>query len=138
VLGFVEREGELRTFHIPNVKAVTIQGALTQNVEKGATVMTDEDGAFVGIAPAYAHHTVNHSKGEYVRGDVHSNTMESVWALLKRQIFGIHHWVSSKHLDKYIDEMTWRFNRRDLTVEPRMNDLFACVEGRLPYKVLIS
>jgi transposase-like protein len=138
VLRFVEREGELRTFHIPNVKAVTIQGALTQNVAKGSTVMTDEDGAFVGIAPAYAHYTVNHSKGEYVRGEVHSNTMESVWALLKRQIFGIHHWVSSKHLGKYIDEMTWRFNRRDMTVEPRMNDLFACVEGRLPYKVLIA
>jgi transposase-like protein len=138
VLGFVEREGELRTFHIPNVKAVTIQGALTQNIANGATVMTDEDGAFVGIAPAHLHYTVNHSKGEYVRGDVHSNTMESVWALLKRQIFGIHHWVSSKHLGKYLDEMTWRFNRRDMTVAPRMNDLFACIEGRLPYKVLIA
>jgi ISXO2-like transposase domain len=59
VLGFVERDGELRTFHIPNVKAVTIQGALVQNVAEGSTVMTDKDGAFVGIAPAYAHHTVN-------------------------------------------------------------------------------
>jgi hypothetical protein len=115
VLGFIEREGELRTFHIPNVKAVTIQGALAQNVAKGAKVMTDEDGAFVGITPAYSHHTVNHSKGEYVRGDVHSNTMEGVWALLKRQIFGIHHWVSSKHLVRYLDEMTWRFNRRDIS-----------------------
>jgi hypothetical protein len=83
-------------------------------------------------------HTVNHSKGEYVRGPVHSNTMESVWALLKRQIFGIHHWVSSKHLGKYLDEMTWRFNHRDMQPAPRMNGLFACIEGRLPYKVLIA
>jgi transposase-like protein len=138
VLGFVEREGELRTFHIPNVRAVTIHGALRQNVAKGSIVMTDEDGAFVGIDPTYSHQTVSHSKGEYVRGDVHSNTMEGVWALLKRQIFGIHHWVSSKHLVRYLDEMTWRFNRRDMQVTPRMNDLFACVEGRLPYKVLIA
>jgi transposase-like protein len=139
VLGFVEREGELRTFHIPNTKAVTVQGALTQNVAQGATVMTDDDGAFVGIGRDYSHHTVNHSKGEYVRaGIIHTQTAESVWALLKRQIFGIHHWVSSKHLSKYLDEMTWRFNHRDMQPAPRMNDLFACIEGRLPYKVLIS
>jgi hypothetical protein len=57
---------------------------------------------------------------------------------LKRQIFGIHHWVSPKHLDRYVQEMTWRDNRRDLKVTPRMNDLFACVEGRLTYKALIA
>lgn len=139
VIGFVEREGELRVFHIPNEKAVTIQGALRQNVAKDSVVMTDEDRSFIGIGRDYSHHTVNHSKGEYVRaGIIHTQTAESVWALLKRQIFGIHHWVSSKHLSKYLNEMTWRFNRRDMTVAPRMNDLFACIEGRLPYKVLIS
>src|SRR5205807_1397476 len=124
VIGFVEREGELRTFHIPNTKAVTVQGALVQNVAKGSAVLTDEDGAFVGLSRDYPHHTVNHGKGEYVRAFVHTNTIESVWALLKRQIFGIHHWVSSKHLAKYLDEMTWRFNRRDMVVTTRMNDMF--------------
>jgi transposase-like protein len=139
VLGFVERDGELRTFHIPNAKAVTVQGALRHNVSKDSVVMTDEDGAFVGVGRDYSHHTVNHSKGEYVRaGIIHTQTAESVWALLKRQIFGIHHWVSSKHLSKYLDEMTWRFNHRDMRPAPRMNDLFACIEGRLPYKVLIA
>jgi transposase-like protein len=57
---------------------------------------------------------------------------------VKRQIFGIHHWVSSKHLARYLDEMSWRFNRCDMKVTPRMNDLFTCVEGRLTYKALIS
>jgi hypothetical protein len=71
-------------------------------------------------------------------GFVHTNTAESVWALLKRQIFGIHHWVSDKHLNRYVSEMTWRFNRRDMKVTGRMNDLFACVEGRLTYKALIG
>ena len=61
-----------------------------------------------------------------------------MWALLKRQIVGIHHWVSPKHLDNYVGEMTWRFNRRDMKAADRMNDLFAYVEGRLTYKALIS
>ncbi len=61
-----------------------------------------------------------------------------MWALLKRQIVGIHHWVSPKHLNRYVDEMTWRFNRRDMPVGPRMNDLFTSVEGRLHYKELIA
>jgi len=138
VLGMVEREGELRTFHIPNTKAVTIQGAVRQNVATGATMMTDEDRAFIGLKADYHHHTVNHAAGEYVRYTVHANTIESVWALLKRQIFGIHHWVSSKHLHRYLDEMTWRFNRRDMKVTDRMNDVFSCIEGRLKYKVLIQ
>jgi len=139
VLGMVEREGELRTFHIPNTKAVTVQGAVRDNVAKGATMMTDEDNAFLGLAREYFHHTVNHSKGEYVRHfTIHANTIESVWALLKRQIFGIHHWVSSKHLHRYLDEMTWRFNRRDMKVTDRMNDVFSCIEGRIKYKTLIA
>jgi hypothetical protein len=82
---------------------------------------------------------VNHSAGEYVKNFIHhTNGIESVWALLKRQIIGVHHWVSPKHLNRYVSEMTWRFNRRDMKVTPRMNDLFACVEGRLKYKTLIA
>ena len=63
----------------------------------------------------------------FVSGFVHTNGIESVWALLKRQIVGIHHWVSNKHLNRYVAEMTWRFNRRDMKTTSRMNDLFACV-----------
>jgi hypothetical protein len=57
---------------------------------------------------------------------------------LKRQIVGIHHWVSPKHLQRYANEMSWRFNRRDMQVGTRMNDIFGCVEGRLTYKELIA
>ena len=140
VLGIVEREGELRAGHIDDGKAKTLQGEVRKNVEKGAALLTDEDRAFIGLDRDYNHLAVNHSAGEYVRlgGFVHTNTIESVWALLKRQIVGIHHWVSPKHLDRYVQEMTWRYNRRDMKVTPRMNDLFACVEGRLTYKALIA
>jgi hypothetical protein len=57
---------------------------------------------------------------------------------LKRQIIGIHHWVSPKYLDRYVGEMAWRLNRRELTVTERMNSLFRDVEGRLTYKALIA
>lgn len=139
VLGIIERDGELRTKHVPNSTARVIQSEVRGNVAPGSAVMTDEDRAFIGLSGAYFHHTVNHSQGEYVRHQtIHTNSIEAVWALLKRQIVGIHHWVSPKHLNKYVDEMTWRYNRRDMTVGPRMNDMFTCVEGRLRYKELIS
>lgn len=139
VLGIIERDGELRAKHIPDTKARTVQAEVRQNVAKRSAVMTDEDRAFMGLAGDYYHHTVNHSQGEYVRHQtIHTNGIESVWALLKRQIVGIHHWVSPKHLNRYVDEMAWRFNRRDMKVTGRMNDLFGCVEGRLRYKDLIA
>jgi transposase-like protein len=136
VLGFVEREGELRAAHVIDDRAGTLQGATRANVEAGSRLMTDRDAAF--SMPEYDHASVNHGRGEYVRDDVHTNTIESVWALLKRQIIGVHHWVSDRHLNRYVSEMTWRYNRRDLAVTGRMNDLFTCVNGRLTYKTLIA
>ncbi len=83
---------------------------MRENVTKGAAVLTDEDKAFIGLSKDHTHLAVSHSAGEYVRlgGFVHTQNIESVWALLKRQIIGIHHWVSPKHLQRYVDEMTWR------------------------------
>lgn len=110
------------------------------NVKRDAVLMTDEDRVFKGLKKDYMHLTVRHSMGEYVgdSGYIHTNTIESVWALLKRQIIGVHHWVSAKHLQRYVDEMTWRINRRDMKTAPRMNDLFSYVEGRLTYRALIA
>jgi transposase-like protein len=127
VLGIVERDGELSAEHVSDHKAKTLQGQVRQNVTKGSAVLTDEDKTFVGFGKDYTHLAVNHSAGKYVRlrGFVHTNSIESVWALLKRQIIGIHHWVSPKHLQRYVDEMTWRYNRHDIKVTPRMNELSA-------------
>jgi transposase-like protein len=140
VLGIVERDGELRAEHVPDHRAKTLQGNVRKNVAAGSAILTDEDAAFVGLDKDYNHMSVNHSAGEYVRlgGFVHTNTIEGAWSLLKRQIYGIHHWVSDKHLNRYVAEMTWRYNRRDMKVTARMNDLFTCVDGRLTYKALIA
>ena len=138
VLGIVERNGELRATHIPEQRRAAEH--VKKNVERQSVLMTDEDRVFKGLGEDYVHLTVRHSIGEYVRGYgvIHTQKIESVWALLKRQIIGVHHWISPKHLQRYVDEMTWRFNRRDMKPSPRMNDIFSYVEGRLTYKALIA
>lgn len=139
VLGMLERRGELRTVHMENLRALNVQGEIIRNVAPGASLMTDEHGSFVGLEGRYNHHRVNHSVGEYVRNSViHTNSIESVWALFKRQIVGTHHWLSPKHLARYVDEMTWRFNLRKLEEGNRVNALLAQTVGRLTYKALIS
>lgn len=139
VLGILERNGELRTMETPNLRAGTVQGAIRANVKAGSTLMTDEHGAFNGLSADYIHHRVCHSAGEYVRDYcLHTNSIESVWALFKRQIIGTHHWLSPKHLSKYLNEMTWRFNRREMDEGERVNSLLSQVEGRLTYKALIA
>lgn len=140
VFGMLDRDGDLRTVHTDNQRAYNVQGIIGRNVEKGSVMLTDEHPSFVGLAQDYIHHTVNHSAGEYVRKFyIHTNGIESVWALLKRQILGIHHYVSPKHLSRYLDEMTWRFNRRDEGEGARVNDLLAATEGkRIQYRQLAA
>jgi hypothetical protein len=69
---------------------------------------------------------------------IHTNGIESAWSLLKRQIYGTHHWVSPKHLSRYVSEMAWRYNRRDMGEGDRLNDMIAGSDGRLTYIGLIS
>ena len=139
VLGMLERDGELRTMVTPNLRAKQIQGELRANIAKGAAIYTDEHGAFNGLSGDYVHFRVNHSAGEYVRHYIiHTNGIESVWALFKRQIVGTHHWMSAKHLSSYLSEMTWRFNLRNMDAGDRVNALLAQTEGRLTYKALIA
>lgn len=139
VLCLLEREGELRTGTTPNLSARNVQSVIRENVAPGAALMTDEHGAFVGLSDTYFHHRVNHSAGEYVRDYcLHTNGIESVWALFKRQIVGTHHYLSPKHLNRYLGEMTWHFNLRDLGDGERVNALLSQTAGRLTYKALIA
>jgi len=139
VFGLLERGRDLRAFHVPSMKAQGVQFLIAQHVAKGANVMTDEHASFVGLQGRYNHHSVNHSAGEYVRHFcIHTNGIEGAWSLLKRQIIGIHHWVSEKHLSRYIGEMTWRYNRRGMDEGQRVNALMAGSSGRLRYRELIA
>lgn len=139
VLGILERDGDLRTGVTPSLAAKNVQSAIRENVEAGTLVLTDEHASFRGLSRDYIHHTVNHSAGEYVRKFyIHTNGIESVWALMKRQIIGTHHWLSPKHIGRYLGEMTWRFNMRELKDGERVNALLERTSGRLTYKELIA
>lgn len=139
VLGILERGGELRTMVTPNLRKGAVQGAIHANVAKGAGLYTDEHPAFDGLRSDYIHLRVNHSAGEYVRNYlIHTNGIEGVWSLFKRQIVGTHHYLSPKHIARYLGEMTWRFNARAMEEGERVNALIAQTTGRLTYKELIA
>jgi transposase-like protein len=139
VIGAVERDGSVAAQVLPDgfgtEPAKEFIRAVAPNAER---LITDAHPAYQAMYGVPPHEIINHHAGEYVRGDVHTNTIESVWALLKRQIVGTHHWVSQKHLQQYVSEMAWRMNRRPMTAEQRVNALFSAVEGRLTYKALIG
>ena len=81
---------------------------------------------------------VKHGKSEYVRGRSHTNTIEGFWSLLKRGIIGQYHWISSKHLDRYIKEFEFRYNTREMSCSDRFSLILGLSEKRLTYKHLIS
>jgi transposase-like protein len=137
VFGMLERGGELRARPIESLKDVKHE--IASNVERGANLMTDEWPGYQAIDKHVHRHSVNHSAGEYVRHYfAHVNGMEGVWSLLKRQIYGIHHFVSPKHLAKYVDESVWRYNRRHVKDRNRIAEFLTRVDGRLTYETLIA
>lgn len=138
VIGVLKRDGELRVAHIPNASRKNLHNTVRENVSTEGRLITDSASMYKGLNGEYDHHTVSHTSGEYVRGDIHTNSIESVWALFKRQVIGTHHWVSKKHLQAYVNEMTWRFNRRDQEEGERVNSLLQYVEGRLTYAELTA
>ncbi|MEQ8328196.1 MAG: IS1595 family transposase [Parvibaculum sp.] len=113
VLGIVERGGDIVARVIPSKEARFVIPTVLAHVKPGSRIATDEGGAFKPLTEeGYRHATVKHRKGEYVRGAVHTNSIEAFWASLKRGISGTHVWVSSAHLPKYLAEFEFRHNLR--------------------------
>ena len=113
VFGMLERGGDIMAKVVPNVRKLTLQPIIAENVAPGSTVHTDELASYRGVDRAgYGHETVNHGLGEYVSGDSHVNGLEGFWACLKLSIHGTHVHVSRKHLPKYVKEFEYRYNRR--------------------------
>ncbi len=117
VIGIRQRGGEVRFIKAADVKSDTLYKIIHDNVSEEVEVLvTDEYPAYppaMGTAFKDKHQTVNHKRKEYVRGDVHTNTVESAFSLLKRGIIGTWHKISAKHLPAYLTEMEFRFNRRN-------------------------
>lgn len=140
VIGALERGGEVAARVIERADTETLDGFVHTHVSPSATlVSTDEHAGYRQLGRTYKHRVVRHSAGEYVNGDCHTNGIEGFWALLKRQIVGIHHYISPKHLNRYVGEVTWRFNRREAEDGTRLNALLAAADCKpLRYKALVA
>ena len=98
---------------VPSVKGSTLLDHVVKQVPKGTKVYSDEMRSYQGLGAAgYDHETILHKTRVYVRGDVHTNTIEGFWSLTKRGIHGVFHSVSKQHLQGYLNEYAWRYNQR--------------------------
>ena len=138
VVGILDREtNQIEAQTVKRTDKDTLQGFVTRRTEEGAWVFTDEARAYSGIDRP--HETVAHTVGEYVRGMAHTNGLESFWSMLQRGYVGIYHWMSDKHLTRYVTEFYGRHNHRPLNTWQQM---MAVVQGavgrRLRYIDLIG
>jgi len=138
VVGMIERGGKLIAKQVKDVKGKTLTPEVIKNVKDTARVYTDEWLGYKSLERIYDHLVVKHNQGEYVNGRVHTNTIEGFWLLLKRGIFGIYHFTSKKHLQKYVDEFVFRYNGRNGSTQMRFNDMLSNTGHRLKYKELIA
>jgi transposase-like protein len=142
VLGMRERGGRIVAKPVARSDKGTVQTAIIRQVEAGPTINTDEAGAYDGLNMlAFNHETVNHKSGEFVRGDVTTNGIESVFAVLKRGLIGVYHHASQKHICRYVDEFTFRLNDGNVKNHTltRLDSFVENTAGkRLTYKALIQ
>jgi len=140
VLGAIERGGKLRVRTAPDAGQVTIHGFLHQTVaDEAEALYTDSRRAYRGFADEDTRHEyVDHSAEEWVRGDVHTNSIESAWSLFDRAVIGSYHKLSKKHMDAYLREFEFRFNNRENPYLFR-DTLLKLLEGdTLPYRTLVE
>ena len=140
VIGARERSGNVKAQAINVTDAETLKDFVRASVEDGSTVYTDDHRGYIGLE-GYEHSTVKHSAGEYVNEMIHTNGIESVWALLKRGYTGTFHHFSMKHCQRYVDEFTFRLNEgnceRD-TIDRIKSVCASSVDKRLTYEDLVS
>lgn len=138
VHGMIERGGDARCSVVKDTEAGTVQVAVRQNVEKGSTIYSDEMPSYGGLEFGYTHEVINHAKS-YVEGRVHTNSMENFWSLLKRSLAGTYVAVAPFHLCRYLDEQTFRFNKRKGSDASRFYEVLLSVVGkRLTYRTLTA
>jgi transposase-like protein len=151
VVALVERDGRARAHVVPDLTAPTLKAAVRAHVDKSARLMTDENLAYFGLGGEFGggHHTVNHSAGEYVRREypitgepenvITTNTVEGFFGLFKRGVMGSFHHISEKHMDRYLNEFSFRWDLRKVTDGERTVEAIRAAEGkRLMYRVPVG
>lgn len=129
----VERGGRVRSVHTPRVNAATLRPILKEQLHPATKLMTDDAGQYRHMHRDFDHQIVNHSAGEYVRGEAHTNTIENYFSILKRGINGVYHAVSKKHLKRYLAEFDFRYNERHITDMERTEVALAGIVGKRIY-----
>lgn len=140
VMVMVERQGGAVSKPIERVDAATLHSAIKEVVHNQSTIMTDDLNSYKGIGREFkgGHHFVKHALGEYVNGDISTNTAESYFALLKRGVHGTFHHISKQHLHRYCDEFAFRWNHRKVSDGERAEEAIKGIEGKkLTYKKIM-
>jgi transposase-like protein len=141
VVAIVERNGKAVSKPIEVVNHKNLRSAIEAVVSPQSTIMSDESHNYCGIGQCFVggHKSVKHTAGEYVNGDISTNTVESYFALLKRGVHGTFHHISKKHLHRYCDEFSFRWDQREVTDGQRAVAAIQGIEGKkLPYSKVIN
>jgi hypothetical protein len=135
IIALVERGGSMRAFHVAHADKFTVAGLVAANIDRESRLHTDESRLYTEIGGQFAaHETVHHSSGEYVRGDVHTNSVEGFFSIFKRGMSGVYQQRSEKHLHRYVAEFDFRYNHRHVSDVTRTIDAVRGGEGkRLTY-----
>jgi transposase-like protein len=141
VVGMRERGGRTRAIPVEGVGAISLQKTVRQNVEAGSEVHTDEYPAYKGLKGDFTHKTVHHRTQVYVKNGVTTNSVESVFAVMRRGLHGVYHHASAKHIGRYVNEFTFRLNEGNVerhTLD-RLNSFVEAAAGRrITYKDLTA
>jgi transposase-like protein len=139
VFGMKSRDGEVRAQVVPSVGTEVLHKAIKENVATGSMLYTDQYHGYRGLHE-YGHDVVNHSLKEYVKGDCHTQGIDSFWALFKRGYHGVYHQMSGKHLQRYVNEFAFRLNRRTESMQTIFSELVTKISesSKLPYKELTA
>jgi transposase-like protein len=142
VIGMRERGGNVIAKVLASKGGLAIRAAVQANVQPGTRLMADENPSYQALTKqSYTVDAVTHSTGEYVRGDIHTNSIESVWAVLKRGLHGVYHHASKKHIGRYVDEFTFRLNDGNVSRHTfeRLDSLTNAITGKqITYKELTA
>lgn len=130
VLGIVERDGKVFAKKIHNTTQDVIYPIIEKKVANDAVIVTDNLPTYQRLDVQYKHFIIDHSKGIYANGSIHTNTIEGFWSLLKRGVVGIYHYVSYKHMNAYCNEFAYRYNTRQISDPQRFTESLSRAEGK--------
>lgn len=144
VLGFINRDTKkAKAMKIPSAKGYDLQEQIYKHTKESSFLVTDSYNAYDVLSWNYNHSSVKHSAGEYVKVSsrvafkIHINSIEGFWSMVKRGIYGMYHWASAKHINKYLNEYSRKYNTKELPNTERFYNFFENINHKITYKQLI-